>query len=123
MKKNSKMTRFLHRWFAWLLVFPLAIASFTLSAFWTLNHNPATTDNGIALAGNPGLPNQLARSQARIAKLQIILQATQSEIQQINTDIVAYSGKAVATKKWAAAQPKTALPATNATTGASGAKK
>ena len=123
MIKNSAMIKFIHRWFAWLLVFPIAGASFSFAAYWTLGHNPLTTDNGIAVAGRPGLPNELARSQARIAKLQIILQASQSEIQQINTDIVAYSGKAVQTKSWAASQPKTPLPATSATTGASGVKK
>lgn len=118
------MIKFIHRWFAWILVLPITGLSFTLTSYWTLNHNPLTTDNGLAVAGTPGLPTQLARSRARMAKLQIILAATQQELQQINADIVSYKGKAVATKKWAAAQPTTAPPpGTSATTGPSGVKK
>lgn len=119
---NSNVIRFIHRWFAWLLVFPLAAGSFSLASYWTLHHNPLTTGNTAEIAGVKGLPNLLARSVARSAKLQIILDATKTELVQINTDIVAYKGKAVATKKWTATQSTTA-PATTATTGASGVVK
>ncbi len=118
------MIKFIHRWFAWILVVPITGLSFTVTSYWTLNHNPLTTDNGLAVAGTPGLPTQLARSRARLAKLQIILGATQQELQQINADIVSYKGKAVATTKWAATQPTTPLPpGTSATTGPSGVVK
>lgn len=119
---NSNVIKFLHRWFAWLLVFPLAAGSFAFTSYWTLHHNPLTSTNTVEIAGLNGLPNLLARSRARSAKLQVILDASRAELQQINQDIVAYKGKAVATKKWAATQSTTA-PATSGTTGASGVKK
>lgn len=119
---NSNVIKFLHRWFAWLLVFPLAAGSFTFASYWTLHHNPLTSGNTAEIAGLKGLPNLLARSRARSAKLQIILDATKAELQQINQDIVAYKGKAVATKQWASTQSTTA-PTTTTTTGASGVVK
>jgi hypothetical protein len=119
---NSNAIKLIHRWFAWLLVFPLAAGSFSFASYWTLHHNPLTAANSVDIAGIKGLPNLLARSKARTAKLQVILDATKSELQQINQDIVSYKGKAVATKAWAATQSTTA-PATSGTTGASGVKK
>lgn len=119
---NSTATKLLHRWFAWLLVLPLAASSFTFASYWTLHHNPLTSGNTVEFAGLKGLPNLLARSKARSAKLQVILDATKAELQQINQDIVTYKGKAVQTKKWAATQ-STSAPATSAKTGASGVKK
>lgn len=119
---SSNVIKLLHRWFAWLLVLPLAAGSFTFASYWTLHHNPLTSGNTVEIAGLKGLPNLLARSRARSAKLQIILDATKAELQQINQDIIHYKGKAVLTKQWAATQSTTA-PATSATTGASGVKK
>ena len=116
------MIKLLHRWFAWLLVLPLAAGSFTFASYWTLHHNPLTSGNTVEITGISGLPNLLARSRARTAKLQVILDATKSELQQINQDIVSYKGKAVLTKQWTATQSTTA-PTTSATTGASGVKK
>lgn len=119
---NSTVTKLLHRWFAWLLVLPLAAGSFTLASYWTINHNPLTSGNTVEIAGINGLPNLLARSRARAAKLQVILDATKAELQQINQDIVTYKGKAVQTNNWAATQSTTA-PTTSGTTGASGVIK
>lgn len=127
MKLSSKATDRLHRWFAWLLVAPVAAFSFAVTAYWTLTHNPLTAASN---AGNSAVvsDSQLALSRARAAKLQVILGASKAELATINADIKRYSGKAVATQKWAssstnikAAAAKPA-PATNATTGASGVK-
>lgn len=121
---NSSVIKFVHRWFAWLLVFPLAVGSFSFASYWTLHHNPLTAANSVEITGTKGLPNLLARSLARTAKLQIILAATKSELQQINQDIVSYKGKAVATKAWTATQSTTTTaPTTSGKTGASGVKK
>ena len=122
-KVNSIMTNFIHRWFAWILVFPLTSALFTFASLWTLSHNPLLDSSaGSGVQGTGGLSYQLARSQARIGKLQVILDATNAQLQQINSDISLYTGKAAKTKAWAKTTASNSAPATNSTTKASGAK-
>jgi len=117
------MTNFIHRWFAWILIFPLTGALFTVASLWTLSHNPLTDSSaGSGVEGTGGLSHQIARSQARIGKLQVILDATNAQLQQINSDIALYTGKAVKTKAWAKTRAANPVPATNSTTKASGAK-
>lgn len=123
MEMNLSATKFIHRWFAWILVFPLAGTVFTLASLWTISHNPLTDSNaGSGVAGTGGVGSQLARSQARIGKLQVILDASKAELQQVNTDISLYTGKAVKTNAWAKTQASNPAPATNTTTKASGVK-
>lgn len=126
MNVSSRMTDLLHRGIAWLVVAPVAGAAFGAASFWTLQHNPLQAANEAASLASP---EQLARSQARVAKLNVILQANQTELRLINAQTKAYRGKSAATRTWAASTSniataaKAAPPATQATTGASGVKK
>jgi hypothetical protein len=120
------MTDLLHRGIAWLVVAPIAGAAFGATSFWTLQHNPLQAANE---ASSLASPEQLARSQARVAKLSVILQANQTELRLVNAETRVYQGRASATRGWASSNSnivtaaKAAAPTTQARTGASGARK